>query len=435
MKHKKILVTFLLLIGIQGFGSHWNHSPDTITSGYSLFQAKLDSLNSNRLIREIISRQGYNFSGSSQTGKNVPGSMDSAFIRQIGSLPSLISIPFNPKISYFINMLIHENPNASSILLGLAEHYTPLILPVIKNYDLPEEMAFMPAVISGFNLYSGSFNGNTGLWQLSFLNGKLGGLQINSYIDDRKDIFKSTKVAAGFLKELYAIYKDWTLTLVAFNCGPTNVNKAIRRANGKNDFWSIYPFLPVDTRDNIPAYVALNYLKQYHENYGIMPAHMETATPVDTIYLSKPIHFLQVSRKLNIPIDQLKLLNPRYKNDVIPQEKSAEPFCLPLSYTALFKSRMDSIFAYSDSIFKVTRPNDFLINSKNDKKLRKTGSHPVKGESTIYYHVKSGDTLATIAGKYRVSVTELKNWNNLRSNNLKANQKLVIRTSPHSRKK
>ena len=212
MKQKKILLIIFLLTGMVAFASPPRYRTDSIISGKSLFQAKLDSLNTNRQIRGILAFPLMSLGNSSRNNnKSEILLSDSLLSRQIASLPSLISVPFDSRIASYINMLIHDKPDASSVLLGLANHYAPIISPLLKSYNLPEEIAFIPAAISGFNIYSSALNGNSGLWQLSFLNGKLGGLQINSYVDDRKDVFKSTKVAATFLKELFSIYKDWKI--------------------------------------------------------------------------------------------------------------------------------------------------------------------------------------------------------------------------------
>ena len=427
MKQCKFFIIILLTISGNLFVRPPRNHTDSLLFGFSHFRSKLDLLTSNRIIRERIKSSDAGFNDTRAQRKNSGYQLkDSLLVNQLGTLTSVIKIPYDPKISYYINMLVNENPDASSILLGLADHYIPLISPLLKSYDLPEELDFMPAAISCFNLYSNSINGNSGLWRLSFLNGRIGGLQINSYIDERKDITKSTQVAARFLQEYYSIYKDWTLALVAFNCGPANLNKAIRRAQGKNDFWSIYPFLPDDSRDNIPVYVAMNYLRHFHRNFEIMPKPIDLAIRVDTFFLTRPLYMQQVCRQLNISSNQLAFLNPRYKQDIIPKDINPSPLYLPLNCSAGFKTKMDSIFTYCDSVFKANSSWDVSLNTKPDNHQKNNKTKSSKSTPANFYIVKPGDTLERIAGRYHVSVTDLKSWNSLRSDNLKVNQKIAL---------
>jgi membrane-bound lytic murein transglycosylase D len=273
--------------------------------------------------------------------------------------------------------------------------------------------------------------------------GKKYGLEINSLVDERRDPIKSTHAAAKFMKALYSVFGDWNLAIAAYNCGPGNVNKAIYRAGGKRDFWSIYPYLPKETRAYLPLYIAAVYSMNYAYIHGITtnsePLFMSDTTavsdsilfpnlervcvyepmPTDTVVINQRMHLLQISECIDVPLQVLRQLNPQYARDIVPGNKDYA-VCLPIDKAGLFVMHQDSILAH--------RANELVHNRRTEidllQKTSVNGAYTVNG--VTYYKIKEGDTLGGIAAKFRVSVKQLKAWNNLNSDMIRAGKTLKI---------
>jgi membrane-bound lytic murein transglycosylase D len=243
--------------------------------------------------------------------------------------------------------------------------------------------------------------------------GRFYGLEINSLVDERCDPIKSTQAAVRYLKDLYEIYKDWHLVIAAYNCGPGNVNKAIKRAAGKRNYWDIYPYLPRETRSYVPIFIAANYIMNYYEDHNMCPMNPTIQTVTDTIMLNQRMHLKQISEVLQIPIEELRSLNPQYKHDLIPaNEKKSYCVVLPLKQINSYFEKKEEILAFKA---------EELISQQAVAKIAQADL------STATVHkVRSGDTLSGIAKKYRVSVSQLKKWNQLSSSTIRIGQKLRI---------
>ena len=247
--------------------------------------------------------------------------------------------------------------------------------------------------------------------------GKLYGLENNSLVDERRDPIKSTWAAARYLKDLYNIYKDWHLVLAAYNCGPGNVNKAIRRAGGATDYWEIYQFLPKETRGYVPGFIAANYVMHYYCEHGICPMEAQLPATTDTIHIHKDLNLQQVAGVCNIDIEQLRSLNPQYKKDVVPGNSKPYVLRLPNNTVNQFIDLQDSIYAYKADQFqkrKTVAVKESTAKSSNSKNAK-------------YHKIRRGDTLGGIALKYGVSVKQLRRLNNIRGNNITAGKSLRIR--------
>ena len=280
-------------------------------------------------------------------------------------------------------------------------------------------MKYLCCIESGMNPKSVSSVGAAGLWQFMPATGKLYGLEINSLVDERKDPIRATDAACRFLSNLYKIYGDWNLVIAAYNCGGGNVNKAIRRAGGKRDFWSIYPFLPRETRNYVPIFIAANYAMNYGHEHGICKAPIEKTMLTDTICISQRMHLQQVSEKLEISMDELRRLNPQYSRDILPGGKDYT-LCLPTEKIGLFIEQQDSIIAHkADSLIHNRRAEIDLA-----KVTSINGAYRVNG--VTYYTIKNGDTLGGIAKRFHCSVKQLKKWNGLKSDIIRAGKKLKI---------
>ena len=354
---------------------------------------------------------------------------DSVYIDKLDKLVSVFDLTYNEKVKAFINLYANKRRQQVGNMLGLAEYYFPMFEEHLDRADIPLELKYLPVIESALNTRARSRVGATGLWQFMYSTGKMYGLEINSYVDERRDPVKATIAAAKFMNDLYKRYGDWTLVIAAYNCGPGNVNKAIRRSGGKRDFWEIYYRLPRETRGYVPAFIAANYIMAYYKDYGITPVKVDRPAVTDTIIINEFLHLQQVSDVLQIPMETLRDLNPQYKIDIIPAKVRTYPLRLPIEYTEKFIELQDSIFAYKDSVF--FNPEKKVI---APPKHQKGGSRnnvtyappPTKDMVKVMYTIKSGDNVSYIASWYSVKLSDLRYWNNIYRDRIKAGQKLVI---------
>jgi membrane-bound lytic murein transglycosylase D len=320
---------------------------------------------------------------------------------------------FNDKTKAFINLYVNRRRKLTSIMLARKEYYFPIFEEHLAKYKIPLELKYLAIVESALKPTAESWAGASGLWQFMYNTGKGYGLEVDSYTDDRKDPYKSTEAACHHLKDLYDIYDNWELALAAYNSGAGNVNKAIRRSGGKKDFWSIYKYLPKETQGYVPAFIAVNYAMNYAAEHNIYPLEPKVRYyEMDTIYVNDRIDFKVAAKYLDVPYDELKYLNPRYIHDVIPNsEDESNCFYLPLNKLGTFLANEDSISHYSREFKKVYETSLFASESTGGK---------------MTYRVRSGDYLGKISSKYGCRVSDIKKWNNLRSNNLRVGQRLTI---------
>jgi membrane-bound lytic murein transglycosylase D len=346
---------------------------------------------------------------------------DSVYIQRLAAINSLIDLPYNSIVRNFISVYTERQRDKVEIMLGVADYYLPIFEEVLDYYQLPIELRILPVVESALNPRAVSRAGATGLWQFMYGTGRMYNLTVNSYIDERRDPIASSHAAARFLKDLYKMYGDWTLVIAAYNCGPGNVNKAIRRAGGKRNYWDIYYYLPRETRGYVPAFIAATYAFHYHNEHKLKPVPMSLPATVDTLMISGMLHFNQVSEVLGVPVKVLRDLNPHYKQDIIPAQSKQMSLRLPLDNVSSFIDRQHEIFAYKDSVY--FNPNNVVNPSKYTASYR----HEVpSGSQRIVYIVKEGDVLGTIAERHGVRVSQLRGWNNIRGNLIRIGQRLTI---------
>ena len=344
---------------------------------------------------------------------------DSIYKQRLQALPFVIEVPYNEVVRRYILRYVKHSPRQLAALQRKAEYYFPIFEDILAKHDLPYELCYMPVIESALNPQARSHMGATGLWQFMPATGKKYGLEINSLVDERMDLIRSTEAACLFLKNLYAIFQDWNLVIAAYNCGPGNVNKAIHRAGGKRDFWSIYPYLPSETRGYLPIFIAASYAMNYAEAHGICPATPLATMASDTIVTTQRQHLKQIADNIDIPLAELRRLNPQYPRDIIPGGK-AYAICLPIEKAGLYIDKQDTILAYQAKE---------LIHNRRDEieLLHRTsvnGGYSING--VTYYKIKEGDTLGGIAKKFRVSVKQLKAWNGLKSDMIRAGKTLKI---------
>ncbi len=344
---------------------------------------------------------------------------DSVYKARLQALPCVVELPYNQIVKNFILRYVQRGQKQVARMKRMSEYYFPIFEEALDRYGLPYELELMPVIESALNPQAHSYMGAAGLWQFMPATGKRYGLEINSLVDERMDPVKSTEAACRFLKAMYDVFQDWNLVIAAYNCGSGNVSKAIHRAGGKRDFWSIYPYLPRETRSYLPIFIAANYAMNYSDEHGICPAPPEKIMLTDTIQTTRRLHLEQVSAKLDIPMDELRRLNPQYVRDILPGGTSYA-LCLPSEKAGLFIEQQDSIYAHKA---------DQLINNRRAeidmaKVTDISGAYRVNG--VTYYTIKNGDTLGGIAKKFRCSVKQLKAWNGLKNDNIRAGRKLKI---------
>lgn len=345
-----------------------------------------------------------------------PAVSDSVYIDRLSRIPSLIEMPYNEAVKKSIEAYTNRLRNKVSYMLAAANFYMPIIEEALDAYDLPMELKYLPIIESALNPKALSRRRASGLWQFILSTGKLYGLENNSLIDDRRDPVKSTWAAARHLKDLYNIYKDWNLVLAAYNCGPGNVNKAIRRANGATDYWTIYNYLPRETRGYVPAFIAANYVMNYYCEHGICPMESELPYTTDTILISKELHLQQVAEVCNIDIEQLRSLNPQYKKDIIPGNNKPYSLRLPENQIGTFIEKQDSVFAYKTDKYQGKRKTVTVNNSPT-----------TNSKGATYHRIRQGDTLGGIALKYGTTVKKLRQLNGIKGNNIRAGKRLRVR--------
>lgn len=323
----------------------------------------------------------------------------------------------NNSIKSYIESYTHRRSKQIQKLMGLAELYFPIFEAALDKHNLPLELKYLPIVESALNPQAKSHVGAGGLWQFMYGTGKGYGLQITSYTDDRFDPYQATEAACIHLKKLYETYNDWNLALAAYNSGRGNVRKAISRSGGKTNYWQIRHYLPGETQNYVPAFMAAAYVMTYAEDYGFksQPAKFHFHQ-LDTVRTTKQIRFSQLATVLGMQEEEIAFLNPMYKQGIIPSWKeTGSRIILPLEKAGIFLAKEDSIYA--------------MIEVDEAKNTYDTPPY-LEVDQRIRYKVKSGDYLGRIADKHGCRVSDIKKWNNMRSDNLKVGQRLTLYVKP-----
>lgn len=323
------------------------------------------------------------------------------------------NIEYNPSLESVIKRYLKNRRKTMGNLIALSDYYFPMFEQELDKHNLPLEIKYLAIVESALVPTAQSRVGAKGLWQFMFSTGKLYGLEVNSYVDERADPSMATEAACKYLKSLYASFKDWDLALAAYNSGPGNVSKAIRRSGGYTNYWNIRHHLPRETAGYLPAFLATMYIFEYAEEHGLKsngPTIPYIVT--DTIRIKKMITLEQVAQVTNLNIEEVEFLNPSYKVGIIPVVKGKNYVLrLPIDALGIFVANEDAIYAFAEAEF-----------NKKEKILPEFFEQPDR----IRYRVRSGDYLGKIAERYGVGVSQIKRWNGLKSNNLRIGQRLTI---------
>ena len=416
---KKIILPLLLcIVSLPAFPVN-----DTIIirsdESTELIERELDSLLNNWFVRMSVT--GVDFTPADSL---ITEFSDSVYKDRIGRINSVIILPYNNIIRNHIHVYTARKVDRFQVMLGLQDYYFPMIEDIFDYYGLPVELKYMAVIESALNPNAVSRVGATGLWQFMYSTGRMYGLTINSIVDERRDPVKATHAAARYLKDLYGIYNDWILVIAAYNCGPGNVNKAIRRSGNRKDYWEIYYRLPRETRGYIPAFVAAAYSMNYHREHNITPVQINMPLAIDTIMVSQDMHLEQIAAVLDLPLDELRTMNPQYRTGLVPGRSRPSPVTLPLDKLGDFIAMTDTITGY--------RREQYLTRVTQTTLPTQSAYTPpdVNGKTKLTYTVKDGDNLGFISEWYDVPLSELRYWNNIYRNTIRVGQKLSVYVDP-----
>lgn len=350
---------------------------------------------------------------------SIPIFPDLVYEYKIAELNNLtpIELEYNDRVRRYIDVYTIERREHLAKIIGLAELYFPIFEEMLDKYQLPLELKYLAIVESALDPRAISSSAAVGLWQFKINTSKMFDLEVNSYVDERCDPYKSTEAACSYLQYLYRIYNDWQLALAAYNGGPGVVRNAIERSGGKTDFWEIQPYLPAQTNGYVPAFIAVNYVMTHYKDHNIDPVPSEFIhLNVDTVKINKASTFKRISEVTNIPVETLQFLNPSYKLDYIPKMKYPVTLILPEDKIRMFIRNEDAI--YDESVAK----KDF-----NEVVSEAGGTN---GKIKIIHEVAKGEYFHKIAIKYNCTIDDIRIWNSLPTNDLNVGQKLDVWVDP-----
>lgn len=389
--------------------------------------------------------RNYTATDDSYSSKKDVETSDDEIKRRLAAMPTVIEMPYNSIVRQYIDRYTKQGRAQVSAILGLGLYYMPIFEQALEERGLPQELKYLPVIESALDPNAVSKHGATGLWQLMLATGKGLGLECNSLIDERRDPYASSKAAADLLKQLYDTYGDWSLAIAAYNSGPNAVNKAIRRAGGdatKADFWSIYPYLSDETRGYVPMFIAANYVMTYYPKHNISPVLPTKPLVTDTVGVSEWMHFDQISAVLGIPTEEIRILNPQFREDIIPGTPDrAYMLALPSRQIHAYLMSHDQILSYQPekygrrtAVEPATADDAALTASASQTETSAPATQlpesvaPVGSDPTTVAHkVTAGETLTSIAAKYGVQAAEIRSANNLRRNAVRVGQVLTIK--------
>lgn len=384
-------------------------------------------------------------------------------------LPVVMEMPYNSVVQKFIDQYSGRLRRTVSYALGAGNFYIPIFEEALDYYGLPLELKYLPVIESALEPKAKSSAGAVGLWQFMLATGKRYDLKVNSLIDERQDPYKSSWAAARYLRDLYKIYRDWNLVIAAYNCGPTNVNKAIHRANGVRDYWTIYPYLPSETRGYVPAFIAANYIMNYYCEHNICPMKTKIPITTDTVTIMRDLHMQQVAELCNVDVEAIQALNPQYRTKLIPGSSGPMTLRLPTETLNMFIDLKDSVYNYrvdelltrrssvevddrldnrsvaskrraarqqsasessssrSSASKSSSRKSSRSSSSKSSSRSSRSSRKSKKEKSSASATVRKGDTLIEIAHRNGTTVEKLRKKNKIKGNMIKPGQKLKVK--------
>lgn len=460
---KKILLSLIISCGAISASAapSINNLRDTINDNDIVpptsFETDYEELQKNWYL------QNYTDLIESKEGQRITNPSDKVYIERLQRLQNEkgfeIELPYNNIVKNYIELYTNRRRDLVERMLGMWLYYEPIFEEALAKEGMPLELKYLPIIESALNPNAVSPAGAAGLWQFILSTGRGMGLEINSLVDERRDTYKASQKAAEFLKSLYKTYGDWSLAIAAYNCGPGNVNKAIRRSGGgEKDYWEIYNYLPKETRGYVPAFIAAAYVMNYHNEHGISAALAKKPLLTDTVHISRRLHFNQISEVIDLDIEALETLNPQYRKNIIPGT-TYKPYVLILPSKQVYSYLMSesTIGKYDEENYalrEVAEPgvsrdeaknsNNFIetpestqndstksdvamvSNTPKAKKANESNNGYTSKEEVVIHEVRRGETLKSIANKYGTNTSRIKKENNLTSNTVNRGQKLKI---------
>ena len=418
--HKLFILAFALPLGLVGQevvldsaevvnAEVVEQGADLDSAAMALIDARLAQLDSEHLFFNMA-----NVPAASDSAAALPLT-DSIFAHYMAELDARtpFEMAYNPVVKRYMERYLKHGSARLSRMMAHGQYYFPMFEEHLAKYDMPLELKYLAVVESALNPKAKSHVGATGLWQFMYGTGKIYDLKVNSYVDDRNDPLKSTEAACQYMLKLYQIFDDWNLALAAYNSGPGNVNKAIRRSGGKTSYWEIRPFLPRETSAYVPLFIAASYAFEYGPLHGIGPAEVPAYyIETDTVRITTQVHFKQVEEMLSVDPSLMEFLNPQYRYKIVPVVDVQDYYLsLPKASAELFRASQDSIYSLADAYFEARASTIPELTQMNERTT---------------HRVQSGETLGHIASKYGVGVSEIKRWNGLSSDMIRIGQRLVV---------
>ncbi|MFZ4798068.1 MAG: LysM peptidoglycan-binding domain-containing protein [Bacteroidia bacterium] len=371
---------------------------------------------------------------------------DQVYIQRLAALRSQTELIYNPEVKKHIEYYI-QNPAKTRDLIALSKYYFPVLEKHLRAKGLPTDLKYLAVSSSELNPTFSNANGASGIWTMSYTVSKMYKLKVNTYVDERRDINKSSAIFAQHFKDLYSIYKQWPLVIGAYGCSPISMNKSIRMAGNSLYYWDVFNYLPINCRDLYPQFVAATYILNYYKEHGIKASTADLAYDSDSVLVNKWLSLSQIANTLSIDLDELRKLNPMFKKDIIPMSADGYYIKIPKNKSKLFYLLNDSVYrpiateatpiiihkeepqdhtsVVTENIPDVINPT--VKNSKQNKKQSEPEAEPKNQKlAKVFYVVKRGDVLSDIADWFDCSNSEIKQWNKLKGNNVQKGKKLTI---------
>lgn len=379
-------------------------------------------------VRELYMSATYlSVSPDCQMTDSTPTFGDDVYIGRLSRLPTEIEMPYNDVVRRFIDRYAGKLRYSVSYMLGAANFYVPFFEEALEAYGLPLELKYLPVIESALNPAAASSTGAAGLWMLSLAAAKDYGLTVNSLLDERRDPLKASYAAAARLNDLYKTLGDWNLVIAAFNSDPAQVEKAIHRAGGERDYWTIYPYMPKELRGYVPAFIAVNYLMSYYCEHGICPMTATLPSKTDTIMTDRNVHLVQVADVLGIDIGLLRALNPACRKDIVPGASGLTALRLPEDKVAAYIDREGEITAYKADELLSRRAVAEVKPDMPEPEKKAVAKKKKNSTKAKYVTIKKGQTLSEIARANGTTVSKLQKLNGLKGTTIRAGKKLRVR--------
>ncbi|MGZ3861937.1 MAG: transglycosylase SLT domain-containing protein [Bacteroidia bacterium] len=401
---KQLYILIFVMISVAGFSQQTARVDDPIA-------AMLDSMATNKILDKLYSKPNVQKNKYHYAPDSIPVCDEFVYENRLAKLDAVspFDLQYNPSVKAYIELYTMRRRGQLSKLLGLSQLYYPLFEEILDKYNMPLELKHLAVIESALNPTARSRAGAVGLWQFMYPTAKMYNININSYIDERSDPYKATVAAAEYMQFLYSMFKDWQMVLAAYNAGPGTINRAIRRSGGKQTYWEIRPYLPLETQSYVPAFIGANYAMTYYAEHNVYPAlPQKNYFELDTVVVKEPLTFEQLAQVLDISVEEIQYFNPVYKKKIIPS--GGNILTLPKTTIGKFVTNEEEIYA-------------MLRKQAEEQKL--ITQAPVK-EVQVSHVVRKGENLSAVARKYGVTVADIKTWNLIGRKGLKPGRRLVI---------